>query len=259
MLRAISIICGVILVPYMAAQGMLAFFEYRHTQRAIAEGDTSALTNLYKLAMWVNWGSAVLALAALQFDISRLTPGHLHIGDAAFCKWCSLAWRHVETGFPAVITNRGSLLLVALFLRIWFVRHRTAQVAQYDQKKPLTHLVPVNYFVPLTAHERVVYTLFALSVAICEEVVFRGWLMDALHGVVGLTGAALILTAALLFGLCHYAAGYLGILLTGLIGLVLCGVYVATGSLLVPIILHFLIDARFSLFPRTRFMSEENV
>jgi len=255
MLHAISIICGVILVPYMAAQGLFAVFEHRHMQRAIANGDTSALSHLYKHMMWVNWGSAVLAFTALQFDISRLTPGHLHIGDTAFGKWCSLTWRHVETGFPDLITSKPTFILLALFVRIWYLRHRAAQVAQYDRK---THLVPVNYFIPLTAHERVVYTLAALSVAICEEVVFRGWLMDVLHGVAGLTGGTLILTAALLFGLGHYAAGYLGILITGLIGLVLCGLYVATGSLLVPIILHFLIDARFSLFPRTRFMSVED-
>jgi membrane protease YdiL (CAAX protease family) len=58
-----------------------------------------------------------------------------------------------------------------------------------------------------------------------------------------------VITAAVLFGLVHYYQGLPGILVTGFLGLVLCGLYVATGTLLVPIVVHALIDLRVALFP----------
>ena len=67
-----------------------------------------------------------------------------------------------------------------------------------------------------------------------------------------LEGAPLLLLAALLFGLAHSYQGISGMLLTALAGALFCGLYVATGSLLLPILLHILIDVRFAVLPAPR-------
>ncbi|WP_169818043.1 CPBP family intramembrane glutamic endopeptidase [Caryophanon latum] len=50
-------------------------------------------------------------------------------------------------------------------------------------------------------------------------------------------------------GLAHYYQGWKGILATGIAGYALFNIYIASGSLLLPIILHFIIDAKLVLMP----------
>jgi hypothetical protein len=92
----------------------------------------------------------------------------------------------------------------------------------------------------------------AISAGICEEIVFRGWLLSTLHSALRLDGTALVLVAAALFGLAHSYQGITGMILTAFAGAVFCALYVATGSLLVPIALHILIDLRFAVLPAPR-------
>ncbi len=76
--------------------------------------------------------------------------------------------------------------------------------------------------------------------------------MSTLHSALRLDGTALVLVAAVLFGLAHSYQGITGMILTAFAGAVFCGLYVATGSLLVPIALHILVDLRFAVLPAPR-------
>ena len=80
----------------------------------------------------------------------------------------------------------------------------------------------------------------SLSAGLCEELLFRGFLIGYLQPSVGLTMAILI--ASSLFGLCHIYQGWHNVIRTGIVGLALALIYVWSGSLLVAIILHFAID-----------------
>ena len=64
-----------------------------------------------------------------------------------------------------------------------------------------------------------------------------------------LNGTMLVAAAAGIFGLAHLYQQAAGVVLTTLAGVLFCALYVATGSLLVPILLHVLVDARFALLP----------
>lgn len=81
--------------------------------------------------------------------------------------------------------------------------------------------------------------LLSLAAGIGEELLFRG---VAQHGLGGLAGptTALVVTA-LLFGLAH-ALTPAYFVLTTVAGLYLGGLYLATGNLLLPILVHFLYD-----------------
>ena len=81
----------------------------------------------------------------------------------------------------------------------------------------------------------------SLSAGICEELLFRAYLIPWLDQALPIW-AAVILSSAL-FGLLHAYQGPAGIVRTGAVGLVMALIFVATGSILIPIVLHFVVDA----------------
>ena len=96
---------------------------------------------------------------------------------------------------------------------------------------------------PLLPHDRREMSWWrALSVTagICEEVVYRGFLIAVLAAAMN-TWAAVLL-AAFIFGLNHAYQGPKGILKTGLVGLVLGGLFALTGSLWAPMLVHVVMD-----------------
>lgn len=108
-------------------------------------------------------------------------------------------------------------------------------------------LRPVAALLPRTPTERRMFVAVALTAGIAEEIVFRGFLLAYLTEVLTLPlGTAMILAAAL-FGLAHSYQGLSGVLLTGLAGYWLSGLYVLTGSLLLPVVVHALVDLRLLL------------
>lgn len=73
----------------------------------------------------------------------------------------------------------------------------------------------------------------------CEEALFRGALQGALQGWLG--PAPALVTASVVFGLAHpLSRAY--VVLTALMGLVLGGLWLATGNLLAPILTHAVYD-----------------
>lgn len=109
-------------------------------------------------------------------------------------------------------------------------------------------LVPYESFdfmLPRTPREQILFALVSISAGICEEIIYRGFLLRYLHSDPwGLSLGWSLLASAAIFGLAHAGQGAKGMLGTGLIGLVLGWLYLASGSLLIPIIVHALIDLR---------------
>lgn len=81
----------------------------------------------------------------------------------------------------------------------------------------------------------------SMTAGICEELLYRGYLMQWLEGFMPVWGAMILSSAV--FGLMHAYQGPGGILRTAGLGLVMAGLFVVTGSLLWPIVLHVVIDA----------------
>lgn len=109
-------------------------------------------------------------------------------------------------------------------------------------------LRPVAALLPRTTRERRLFVVVALTAGVAEEVLYRGFLLDYLvhrPGWLALTPALIV--AGLAFGLAHAYQGPLGMALTGLAGYTLAALYVTTGSLLLPIIVHALVDLRILL------------
>ena len=81
----------------------------------------------------------------------------------------------------------------------------------------------------------------AVTAGICEELLYRGYLIWYLSHWIDIYWAAAL--ASLLFGVGHAYQGVRGILTTTLVGLFLSAVYLLTGSLYPGMIMHALMDA----------------
>ena len=79
-----------------------------------------------------------------------------------------------------------------------------------------------------------------ITAGICEEFLYRGYLLWYLGRFLPV-GFALG-AAALIFGLGHSYQGPRGVLVTAVVGAVLAGLYIVTGSLYAPMMLHALMD-----------------
>ncbi len=81
------------------------------------------------------------------------------------------------------------------------------------------------------------------TIAVVEELLFRAALIGVPAAGFGVSPLALAIFSSALFAMGHGAQGRVGIAVTGGLGLVLAGGYVLTGSLLVVVIAHYLVNA----------------
>ena len=94
---------------------------------------------------------------------------------------------------------------------------------------------------PVTANERALFVLLSLSAGICEELVFRGFLLRALTLATGVTPLALLLSAGA-FGVVHAYQQPLGAVRAVVLGMLL-SLPVLFGASIVPaIVAHALVD-----------------
>ncbi len=99
----------------------------------------------------------------------------------------------------------------------------------------------VHELMPVTRREKWLYAGLSFCAGFGEELAFRGYAIPVVI-VAGLSApAALGLTSAA-FAVLHSYQGVLGVVRTGVIGLIMGAVFLHTGSLWPPIIGHVLID-----------------
>ena len=102
-----------------------------------------------------------------------------------------------------------------------------------------------EYFLPATRTERHWWVLVCITAGFCEETLFRGFLLHYLHAspwTLNLTLALVI--SSLIFGLNHLYGGVGLVVGSAMTGFLLGLLFMLTGNLLLPIILHAFMDLR---------------
>jgi membrane protease YdiL (CAAX protease family) len=115
------------------------------------------------------------------------------------------------------------------------------------RKKPETakQLEAISFFLPQTRLERWVFALMCFTVGICEELIFRGFLIQYVHALpLGFGWAVSVVLAAIVFGIDHGYQGWLGIITTTCLAFVFTALFWMSGTLLLPMIFHVAIDLR---------------
>jgi membrane protease YdiL (CAAX protease family) len=101
----------------------------------------------------------------------------------------------------------------------------------------------LDFFLPATHEERTWFAAAAITAGICEEILYRGFLIRYLSDGPWHFGLALaVVASSVFFGLGHGYQGVSGIITTGVVGAVMAILFLATGGLWVPMVLHAFID-----------------
>ncbi|HEX2729856.1 MAG TPA: CPBP family intramembrane glutamic endopeptidase [Rubrobacteraceae bacterium] len=94
---------------------------------------------------------------------------------------------------------------------------------------------PFPTLLPSTREERWVFAALSVTAGICEEILFRGFLLFYLQDFfLGLPLAAAVTVSSIVFGMAHLYQGGKGVLGTGVFVLGMALLYVWSGSLLLP-------------------------
>lgn len=206
---------------------VLPFWAWRSwpdTADAIGADDGSARLHEYRVVMAVQWG-VTLTLLTWWVAAGRALEGLGLVWPEGWRLLVSLA----VPGIAAI----GFLAQARAIMR--------SDAARAQLTAQLDALGPLQILLPRTARELRGYTALSVTAGWCEELLYRGFLYRYLTE---WTGPAVAAGAAIgAFGLAHVYQGRTGAIRAGLAGAVFLGVFVLTGSLLAPILLHAIADA----------------
>ncbi len=116
------------------------------------------------------------------------------------------------------------------------------------REKQSAALQTIDFFLPRTREERLWFAALSVTVGVCEEIIYRGFLIRYMLALPFVPGVGVaILAAALVFGIDHGYQGVAGMVSTTILALVMTVLFLATGSLWVPMLIHALLDLRILL------------
>lgn len=130
----------------------------------------------------------------------------------------------------------GVVALLALALSA----HRTRRLGAPARREARASFGDLGHFLPQTDRELRAFFGLSVTAGVVEELLYRGFALWALSLWMPLWLAVLL--SSLAFGLAHGYQGAGGMLRTGALGLVFALMFLASGSIWVPIVLHVLVD-----------------
>ncbi len=99
----------------------------------------------------------------------------------------------------------------------------------------------IRGLLPKNSTERAVWIVVSITAGVCEEILYRGWLLSLFAAALGSVWLGL-LVSSILFGLAHAYQGRNGILGTGVLGAIFGIVFIVSGSLIPGQVLHTAMD-----------------
>lgn len=131
-----------------------------------------------------------------------------------------------------LLWGAGATLAIHFLQWVFFVARRWLRIRE---SRILLQVLP------RTGGEKALFVLLSLAAGVGEELAFRAFAIPALIRITGsVTGAVLLSSVA--FGFLHGYQGWIGVLRTGLMGLVLAITFVVTGSLWPAVLAHAALD-----------------
>jgi membrane protease YdiL (CAAX protease family) len=227
-----GLLAALILAWLLLAEPLLGLRSFRDFLRALQGGDTHARTRFYRRWIVQSWVLMVLLLGLSIYGFGW-TPAQLGLRMPQLRQ----SWPWAFLG-GLVLSLCCGALIGAMLAR----RHRKSSVDAVS--KPARHsAAEVLNMLPRTPAERGWFTVLAVTAGITEEVIWRGLLLALLVATIpGLPMYAQALALSVAFGWAHLYQGVRGMLGTAILGGVLTALYLTTGSLLLPVIVHVLID-----------------
>ena len=231
----------VVLVALLAVLGVRAQRkdrrEYQRFKRYRSTARRQAMYRRWLGQSFVTFGAITVVLLVLAWQHIPLLLGTINSWDGVRD---AREWYGSLGGGSVALTVALTFIIVVLPILVLFLAHK---------QDDLTSVGDIQALIPRTVAEVRLGALLSVNAGVVEELVFRLALPAVIFGAFGNAWLALALSV-LVFGALHVYQGAVGMVVTMLIGAFLMMLYVATGSIVVPIVVHVLIDLRsFVLIP----------
>lgn len=157
--------------------------------------------------------------------------------------WWLILGRDIDTlGLLPVVVEWQWFGVVAGLLLSFLLLMQMNMVLGSDEHllKVRGTLGKLKALVPRDSREQGVFLQLSITAGICEEILYRGFLMHVFCQAIG-QWPALVLTS-IVFGLGHAYQGTSGMAKSGFVGLVLGLLALFSGSILVGMVLHAVLD-----------------
>jgi membrane protease YdiL (CAAX protease family) len=210
---AITAVLAVLLAPR-------AWLTFRRLQAASPEDRTRLRHRMYALAMVTQWTLTAILIAHWIW----LDRPWLGLGVVPALTWGAL----------------GITLGLALMIVILVTQWRRAGNREPALERARERMKHVEALLPHTLAERRMFFALSITAGICEELLFRGFMIWYLQNWIGLIQAALL--SSVLFGLGHAYQGVRGIAQTTLVGAFMACVFLLSGSIWLCMLIHALMD-----------------
>jgi membrane protease YdiL (CAAX protease family) len=222
---AVGVAAALLAAYLLVGQAVVGGWSQRRFRRALRRDPRARLLR-YRRTVLLEW-SAVAACLLLV----AVAPG-LDLADLGL-RWPRLA------GGGAPYTLVGGLGLVLSLALLVLLRRRVERGVEVVAPGEVVALLP------RTVRERRAFAGVAVTAGVCEETLYRGALLALAAALRPEPGPArLVLVSALAFGLAHNYQGGAGIVVTAVLGACLTVLYLGSGSLLLPVLYHVLVDLR---------------
>lgn len=218
---ALTIWDHLIILILLVAAPLEGWYSYRKLARVPAAERSRARMDWYRSVIVMEWGMVALVLAL----------------------WLMAGRGLIALGITLPL---GTKLLIGLGVTVplavlLFLQGRAALAAQGAALERLqAQVAAASEIIPRSDAEHTRFRVVAWTAGICEEILYRGYLIAYLA--VFMDPRAGVLVAAVLFGIGHAYQGIAGVVRTAFLGAGMGLLFVYSGSLLWPIILHVLID-----------------
>lgn len=199
------------------------------------------------------WGSTVgyrRLTRAASHDLARVRGSVYRVAiamqwtltAAAFALWVATGRSWSLLGVvPFPTWGLGGTVLGAAIVIVFVVRQRREALgddeALAEVRERMRHIEPM---LPRTPAEMRTFVMLAITAGICEELLYRGFMIFYVSRMTNLFVAAAVVSV--IFGIGHVYQGRRGVLLTASAGAFLAAVYLISGSLFVAMLLHALMD-----------------
>ncbi len=208
--------------------------------------DTKRKVNYFRSVIVMQW---VLAATAIWI-VGLKALFKLHSQDMPWLSGIHFA----RNAIAALLVIYFMIGLIPLLQSIRGEKFRQAYARAYQRA-----FNKMPGMLPSTAQERLWFAILSVTAGICEETLCRGFLFHYLRNIrTPVTLLLVLLISAVVFGMNHLYQGYAGILATTIAGLAFGSLFLLTGNLLLPILLHAVVDLQVVLVlrPRTAVLDE---
>ncbi|MCW4386419.1 CPBP family intramembrane metalloprotease [Salinibacterium sp. SYSU T00001] len=229
----LGVVLGLVLVALVVRAVRKDRREYARFKRYRSTRRRQALYRRWLIDSFAVFGGASLVILALTWRQVALLLGEVE-------GWAPVQWFRDAASAPFTqgLLVGGAVVLAAASIAVLLLARGAEEVPTIGD---------ISSLLPRNRSELRYGLLLSLNAGVVEELMFRLALPALVYGVTG-SALAAVLGSVGVFAALHVYQGVAGILGSAVVGGILMALYLLTGSILVPILVHVFIDLRSLVF-----------